>query len=187
MSPKGKNPLLWMFALGLLTLAGSYGTYLWWRPTRHMNHGELLEVRPLPATTLQELSGRQFPFESLHGKWLLLTVQPAICDARCQQKLYYMRQVRTAQNENMMRIERLWLVTGAGNPDPKLLAEHPGLVVARVIDQAWLSALPVRHEAGEHIYLIDPLGNLVLRYNDESDPQGMLKDLVRLLKVSRIG
>lgn len=187
MSLNGKNPLLWLFALGLLTLVGSYGAYRWWRPAQHMNHGELLETRPLPATVLQEVSGRQFPFESLRGKWLLLTVQPASCDARCRLKLYYMRQVRTAQNENMMRIERLWLVTGEGNPAAELLAEHPGLRVARLTDPGWLSALPVQREAAEHIYLIDPLGNLVLRYNAESNPQGMLKDLLRLLKVSRIG
>lgn len=187
MSHEGKRPLLWMFALCLLSLFASYGAYLWWRPAQQMNHGELLETRLLPATMLQEPSGRQFPFETLRGKWLLLTVQSAACDARCQLKLYSMRQVRTAQNENMMRIERLWLVTGEGNPAAELLAQHPGLRVARLADPAWLSALPVRREAGEHIYLIDPLGNLVLRYNDESDAKGMLKDLVRLLKISRIG
>lgn len=190
MSHKGKSPLLWLLALGVLTFAASYGAYRWWRPAQHMNHGELLETRPLPATLLQDASGRQFPLESLRGRWLLLTVQPAACDQGCQQKLYYMRQVRTAQNENMLRIERLWLLSDAGQPAPALLAEHPGLVVARPLDPAWLSALPVRSEANgrsEHIYLIDPLGNLVLRYGNESNPAGMLKDLVRLLKVSRIG
>ena len=179
--------MLWIILVCLLALVGSYGAYIWWRPTQQMNHGELLETRPLPAAMLQDASGRQFPFESLRGKWLLLTVQPAACDDRCRQKLYYMRQVRTAQNENMMRVERLWLVTGAGHPAPELVAEHSGLIIARLVDPAWLAALPVRREAGEHIYLIDPLGNLVLRYDDESNPKGILKDLVRLLKVSRIG
>jgi len=187
MPREGKRPLLWMFGLCLLSVVASYGAYMWWRPAQQMNHGELLETRPVPTTVLQELSGRRLPFEALRGKWLLLTVQPAACDARCRLKLYYMRQVRTAQNENMMRIERLWVLTGEGNPAPELLAEQPGLIVARLVDPAWLAALPVRREAGEHIYLIDPLGNLVLRYNDESDAKGMLKDLVRLLKVSRIG
>ena len=187
MSSEGKRPLLWMIALCLFSLAASYGAYLWWQPAQHMNHGELLETRPVPATMLQEVSGRQFPFAALRGKWLLLTVQSAACDARCRLKLYYMRQVRTAQNENMMRIERLWLLTGEGNPAPELLAEHPGLIVARLVDPAWLASLPVQHETGAHIYLIDPLGNLVLRYNDESNPQGMLKDMLRLLKISRIG
>lgn len=187
MSHEGKRPLLWMVAVCLLSLLASYGAYIWWRPTQHMNHGELLETRPLPAATLQDLTGREFPFETLRGKWLLLTVQPAACEARCRQKLYYMRQVRTAQNENMMRIERLWLLTGAGSPATELLAEHPGLIVARPLEPAWLATLPLRQDAGEHIYLIDPLGNLVLRYGDESEPKGMLKDLVRLLKISRIG
>jgi len=187
MSPKWKSPLLWMLAVCLLSLLASYGAYLWWRPAQQMNHGELLETNPLPATLLQDISGRQFPLASLRGKWLLLTVQPAACDERCRLKLYFIRQVRIALNENMMRIERVWLLTGEGHPASALLAEHPGLMVARAVDPAWLAVLPVRREASEHIYLIDPLGNLVLRYNDESNPEGMLKDLVRLLKISRIG
>lgn len=187
MSHKAKSPLLWMFVVCLLSLLASYSAYLWWRPASQMNHGELLATRLLPATLLQDIYGRQIAFESLHGKWLLVTVQPAACDQRCRLKLYYMRQVRTAQNENMLRIERLWLLTGDGSPAPALLAEHPGLLVARPVDPAWLASLPVQREAAEHIYLVDPLGNLVLRYNDESNAKGMLKDLVRLLKVSRIG
>ena len=187
MSLEGKRPLVWILAVCLLSLVASYAAYIWWRPTQQMNHGELLETRPLPATVLQELGGRRFPFDTLRGRWLLLTVQSAACDPRCRQKLYFMRQVRTAQNENMMRVERLWLLTGAGDPAPEVLVEQPGLIVARLLDPAWLAALPVRREAGEHIYLVDPLGNLVLRYNDESDAKGMLKDLLRLLKVSRIG
>jgi len=187
MANEGKRPLLWIFAVCLLSLVASYGAYVWWRPTQQMNHGELLEIRPVSAAMLQEVSGRQFPFEALRGKWLLLTVQAAACDERCRLKLYYMRQVRTAQNENMMRIERLWVLTGEGSPAPELLAEQAGLIVARPVDPAWLASLPVRRELAEHIYLIDPLGNLVLRYNDESAAKGMLKDLVRLLKVSRIG
>jgi cytochrome oxidase Cu insertion factor (SCO1/SenC/PrrC family) len=176
-----------MFAVCLLSLVASYAAYVWWRPIQQMNHGELLETRLLPATTLQEVSGHRFPFEKLQGKWLLVTVQSSACDERCRLKLYYMRQVRTAQNENMMRIERLWLLADEGSPAPTVLAEHPGLIIARPVDPAWLGALPVRQAAGEHIYLVDPLGNLVLRYGDESTPKGMLKDLVRLLKISRIG
>lgn len=187
MSSEGKNPILWMLLLSILSVAASYGAYLWWSPSQHVNHGELLETHPLPATMLKDLSGRQFPLESLRGKWLLLTIQSSACNEHCQQKLYYMRQLRTAQNENMQRIDRLWLVTGEGDPNPALLAEHPGLIVARPVVPAWLAALPVRNEASEHIYLIDPLGNLVLRYGADSNPKGMLKDLVRLLKYSRIG
>lgn len=187
MSAEGKRPLLWILAVCLLSLVASYGAYIWWRPAQQMNHGELLPTKPVPAAMLQDISGRQFPLETLRGKWLLVTVQSAACDARCRQKLYYMRQVRTALNENMMRVERLWLLADAGNPSPELLAEHPGLLVARPLDSAWLGVFPVRREAGEHVYLIDPLGNAVLRYDDTSEPKGMLKDLGRLLKVSRIG
>ena len=184
---KGCRTLLLIAAICVLPIVASYVLYMGWRPEGRMNHGELLETRLLPVTVLSDLAGKSLSTESLRGKWLLVTIQPPSCDERCQRKLYFMRQVRTTQGENMERIERLWLINGPGTPDAKLLAEHAGLRVARVQDPAWLSAFPVKSEAAEHIYLIDPLGNLVLRYGDDLDPKGMIKDLTRLLKVSRIG
>ena len=72
----------------------------------------------------------------------------------------------------------------------QLLAEHPGLWVARTADAAWTGALPPARAGAAtdaYVYLIDPLGNLVLRYDETFNPKGMLKDLGRLLKYSRIG
>ncbi|MBI3526292.1 MAG: hypothetical protein HY066_17510 [Betaproteobacteria bacterium] len=178
-----------MAAISALPFIAAYLVYLNWRPQSGMNHGELLEIRPLPQGVLTELNGNTLPTGKLRGKWLLVTIQSPSCDEKCQQKLYYIRQVRTAQGENMPRVERLWVLRGAGTPNPSLLAAHPGLLVARAADPSWLSAFPVKGggDLTEHIYLIDPLGNLVLRYNDDVNPEGMVKDLTRLLKVSRIG
>jgi hypothetical protein len=184
---KGRRTLLLIAAICALPIIASYVLYMGWRPEGRMNYGELLETRLLPVAILSDLAGKSIATDSLRGKWWLVTIQSPSCDPRCQRKLYTMRQVRTTQGENMERIERLWLINGDGAPDPKLLAEHPGLLVGRPQDPAWLAAFPVKDKASDHIYLIDPLGNLVLRYGDEVDPKGMIKDLTRLLKVSQIG
>ena len=191
MTAKSNYTLLLIAAVCLLPLVGSYLLYQWWRPSSQMNHGELLETRPLAMALLQNAAdGKPLPGPGLRGKWMLLTVQPAACDDRCRRKLYFMRQVRTATNENMERIERVWLLDGAGEPDEKLRVEHPGLWLARTADTSWTAPLASGKVVGgtdAYIYLIDPLGNLVLRYDESFNPKGMLKDLARLLKYSRIG
>lgn len=191
MTAKSNRTLLLIAAISILPVVGSYLLYQWWRPSSQMNHGELVETRPLAMSLLQGAAdGKSLPGPGLKGKWVLLTVQPAACDERCRRKLYYMRQVRTATNENMERIERVWLLDGTGHPDVRLLAEHPGLWVARTADAAWTGALPPAGAGAAtdaYIYLIDPLGNLVLRYDETFNPKGILKDLGRLLKYSRIG
>ncbi len=187
MLTNGRRTVLLLAALCVLPMLAAYVVFLGWRPEQGINHGELLVTRQLPGTQLVDLAGKSFSSDVLQGKWLMVTIQPPSCDGRCQRKLYYMRQVRMAQGEDAVRIQRLWLIDGAGVPDAKLLAEHPGLLAARAQDPAWLATFPVRGSVFEHIYLIDPLGNLVLRYGDDVDPKGMIKDLTRLLKVSRIG
>jgi cytochrome oxidase Cu insertion factor (SCO1/SenC/PrrC family) len=183
------NRTLWLIAaVSVLPVVGSYLLYQWWRPSSHINHGELVETKPLPMALLADAAtGKALPGPGLKGKWVLLTVQKADCDERCRLKLYYMRQVRTATNENMERIERVWVLDGPGMPDKQLLAEHSGLWLARTPDPGWTTQLPAAAGTSSYVYLIDPLGNIVLRYGEGFQPKGMLKDLGRLLKYSRIG
>ncbi|HUY03998.1 MAG TPA: hypothetical protein VMV33_11995 [Rhodocyclaceae bacterium] len=187
MLSNGRRTLLLLAVVSVLPLLTAYVVFLNWRPAHSINHGELIATHSLPSAQLSDLAGKPFSSDVLHGKWQLVTIQPPSCDQRCQRSLYYIRQVRLAQGENMSRVGRLWLLSGAGAPDPKLLAEHPGLLVARAQNPAWLSAFPAKEDRSAHIYLIDPLGNFVLRYDDGADPKGMIKDLTRLLQVSQIG
>lgn len=186
---KGSNrTLLLIVAVSIFPIVGSYLLYQWWRPSAQMNHGELVETRPLAmASLVQAATGTPLPGPGLKGKWVLLTAQPGNCDERCRLKLYYMRQVRTATNNNMERIERVWLLDGAGTPDKQLVAEHPGLWLARSNDATWARSLPATAATDTYIYLLDPLGNVVLRYDETFNAKGMLKDLGRLLKYSRLG
>jgi hypothetical protein len=147
--------------------------YFGWGTGAAGNYGELIAPRPLTGA----------PFAELRGKWVLVSFDPAACDAYCEKKLYFMRQLRRAQGANEARIERLWIVTDAGALRAELLAAIEGTHIARTIAHG--DVFPGSHR--EHIYLVDPLGNLMLRFPRDPDASRMLKDLQRLLKYSRIG
>jgi hypothetical protein len=147
--------------------------YFGWAPGGSSNYGELIPPRPIPGA----------PLEKLRGKWVLVTFDAAACDSYCEQKLYFMRQTRRAQGKEQVRIERLWLLTDGGRPRPELLAalEDAHIAPADGLPQAFPG------NAVDHIYLVDPLGNLMLRFPRDPDPKRIIKDLSRLLKYSRIG
>ncbi len=147
--------------------------YLVWAPGGTGNYGELIPPKPLSGG----------PLEQLKGKWVLVSFDAAACDAYCEKKLYFMRQTRRAQGKEQLRIERAWLLTGPGQPRAELLQAIEGTHVAPAGELA--KAFP--GTPADHIYLVDPLGNLMLRFPRDPDPKKIIKDLNRLLKYSRIG
>ena len=174
MSPKAKIGLIFLVCAAPIVL----GTLAWrfhWGTPATANYGELLPPRTLEGGA----------FQGLRGKWLLVTFDPAACDARCEKKLFVVRQVRRAQGAGAERMERLWLVTDGGKPRPELLAAIEGSHVEPARSAGDLAAFP--GEPREHIYVVDPLGNVMMRYPADPDPARMIKDFERLLKVSRIG
>ncbi len=172
-------------ALFVLPLALSFWMYYGggWQPAGRTNHGELLQpVRPLPLDRWPEA-------KPLAEKWALLFVARGSCDEPCRNALLVMRQTRLSLNQEMHRVNRV-LIAHAGCCDEEFFRrEHTGLIVldagsapARDV----LEAFPADDPA-HSIYLVDPLGNLVLRYDDRSNPKGLLQDLKKLLKLSHIG
>jgi len=186
---KAQRVMVLFFLIGLFLAIGPYVFYAWWKPAAQINKGELLETRSagLQLLALEGVTPVKMLAEGVKKKWVFLTVQTASCDARCQNKLYLMRQIRTAQGESMDRIERAWVILGDGQPAPQLLKLHPGLHLARVSNLAGLAQLPLGTDPGACIFVIDPLGNLVMRYDDRSAPKDILKDMSRLLRFSGIG
>lgn len=151
-----------------------------------------------PAVPLTEFSleaqASRFDLDSLRGHWTMLYMPEGVCAEACVRNLYNMRQVRLALNHRMDRVKRAVLATSGEQLDENLLAEHAGLIVATgtALDQATLRdqirAAEQDMEALEDaIYLIDPFGNVMLRFPTDLPPKSMLKDLKHLLKVSRIG
>jgi hypothetical protein len=164
-----------------------YGTG--WRPLRTVNHGELITpARPLAAADLQPaLPAAAAPL--FQGKWSLVYIGDGRCDEACRQSLYVMRQSRLSLNTEMTRVERVFLATSGCCARDFLAHEYPGL---RVLDASspaaspLLRAFPV-NEREQSLFIVDPLGNLMMRYDVRQNPKGLLEDLKKLLSLSHIG
>ncbi len=159
--------------------------YRFFPPAGRVNYGELLEAKPLPAAQLARLDGTPFSLAELRGKWVLLQADRADCDAPCRAKLFNMRQARLAQGQNMDRVERVWLLLDEGRPPAEIAHLCDGVVIARGA-AALTAALPAA-DVRDPIFLIDPLGLLILKFPAHADPRGMIKDLERLLRYSSVG
>ena len=168
----------------------SYLAYYVMPPLGRTNFGDLIEPqRPIPNLRLAGADGAAFRFETLRGRWVLLQFDSGRCDPACVDKLYAMRQQRTMTGKDRERVERVWLIGDAAVPADTLASDYAGTVVLRA-DPAELSPVfPV--EAGrrleDYLYLIDPRGNLMMRFPATGEPARIRKDLGRLLKASRVG
>jgi len=164
--------------LAIFFLLPAAASWVAWRfelvPGTTGNYGLLLPPRPMPFA----------PFAALKGRWVLVQFDGGACNARCERKLYIMRQIRRAQGREMHRVERLWLLTDAVQPRPELRSAIEGTVIAPAPPQV---QFPAERSVLDHIYLVDPLGNLMMRFPREPEPSRMIKDLQRLLKVSGFG
>ena len=187
MQLSSRSKFLLLVAVFVAPVVAAYVAYSGWRPAAHSNYGDLLEVTPLQQTAGSRPDGQPFNLDALRGKWVMVHVGPAACDAACAWQLYLMRQTRIAQGKEQSRIERLWVLTDSATPDAQLLKEHPGLYVWRPANAAFVAQFPAAQNRAEHIYLVDPLGNLMLRFPAQVDPKRMMKDLRLLLKASQIG
>ena len=168
----------------------SYFTYYVIRPEGRRNYGELITPqRPLPAVATTDLNGKPGELAILKNQWLLVNVAGAACEAACQQRLYFQRQLRESLGKGKDRLDRVWLVPDAASVDARLI---PALTEARVLRisadvlAAWLPAAQGQRME-DHLYVVDPLGNLMMRFPANMDTAGAAKakrDLDRLLRAS---
>ncbi len=185
---RGRLKLLLLAAFFAAPLALAWLAYRFeWGIGATGNYGELVGPTHLPEVALTALDGRQLSTSALRGKWLLVQFDAARCDPYCERKLYDMRQVRRALGKDMERVARLWVLTDSGAPAAGVLAAFEGTEVLRSDGGPFAAAFGTPARLPDHIYLVDPMGNLMLRFPREPDPSKMLKDLKRLLKYSQIG
>lgn len=151
-----------------------------------VNYGELLTVKKLEGSGIKLLDNTIFRMKDLKGKWVMLMVDSGSCDKACQQKLYHMRQVRTVQHKEKHRVERLWLIDDDVVPTQDIVQEYEGTLLVKVNDRDLLDLIPPKESQRKHIYMVDPLGNLMMRYPEELNPTKMGKDIKRLLHVSQL-
>ena len=185
----------WMLFLVIAVCAApvilSYLTYYVIKPERRNNYGALIDPRqhPIPDLRSASLEGKPATLNDFHGKWILLKADAGACDQRCTDKLYYQRQLRLTQGKERDRIERVWLVTDDAPLSTALMKEYDGTRILRVDPKKLAAWLPV--DAGtaveDHLFVIDPLGNLMMRFPKNPDYNKVKKDITKLLKASGIG
>jgi hypothetical protein len=161
-----------------------------WRPAGHINHGELIQpVIQLSDVRLpMAMEGTAVRNVFAHH-WTIVYIGDGRCADACHRALYVMRQARFALNTDMARVQRVFLVTGDCCDRAFLLREHPGLIVldASTSEGTKLLAQFPPADLAETLFLVDPLGNLMMRYDSRQDLRGLLEDLKRLLQLSHIG
>ena len=171
-------------------VVASYFTYYVIRPDGRRNYGELITPqRPIPAIATVDLDGKIDELAVLKKQWLLITVADAQCSEPCQQRLYFQRQLREALGREKTRLDRILLLTDNAPVDARL---RPALTEATVLrvpaDQLaqWLPAA-TGQQLEDHLYLVDPMGNLMMRFPANMDTAGAAKakrDIDRLLRAS---
>ena len=195
---RGRRRLLALAALFFVPLAVAFWMYYapgGWRPSGDASKGDLIDpARPLPELAVPTMDGPPTGAEFLRGRWTMLYVGDGLCDDRCRKALYLTRQTRIALNKDMDRVQRVFLVTDRCCDRAFLAQEHPDLVVARVDDAAsarLLEPFPtydgVSVAAAGRIYLVDPLGNLLMSYAPAAPEKALLTDVKKLLRLSHIG
>lgn len=174
-----------VIAVCIAPVAASYLAYYVFPPSGRTNYGTLIEPRLALGQPMARDSGAAFSFDELAGRWVLIAASGGACDAQCRSALLQTRQQRLMAGKEMERIERVWLVTDTVPIDAELLRAHEGLHVVRAPAgsvEAWL-AMPGGGIDG-HVYVVDPMGNLMLRWPRDPEPQRVKKDLARLLTAS---
>lgn len=179
-------------ALFLVPLALAFYVYYGtaWRPTGRVNHGSLISPpRPLPQPALPRVPPGAPAAVTVRGAWTLIYVGDGACDPDCQRALLVMRQTRLALNNDMTRVARVWLATAECCPAASRAPPEAGLVVLDASGPAagaLLQAFPAAGRA-HSLFVVDPLGNLMMSYDARNDPHGLLEDLRKLLRLSHIG
>jgi len=186
----GRLKMLLVLLICAAPVAASYFTYFVVRPGARTNYGTLIvPTRSLPELKLHTLDGRPLPSPSLKGQWLLVVAGPARCDAGCEQRLFVQRQLREMLGRERERLDKVWLITDGGQPAPALRAAAeaaPAVQVLRADHDAvagWLAPAP-GHALEDHLYLVDPMGEWMMRMPAGVDPARVKRDLDRLLRAS---
>ncbi|MFC4277440.1 SCO family protein [Achromobacter aloeverae] len=193
--------VLIVFLVSLAPVVAAVVFYLnpqWW-PRDGSNYGALIEPqRDLPGPgqlPLATLDGQPYDLRQLRGKWLLMTADGGACPDSCARKLFIIRNTHASQGKNVDRVARVWFITDDAPVPSKVLDAYVGTVMVRARPEQLAAFLL---EAGADpatasgalagpMWLVDPLGHLMLRFPPDADPVKVRSDLSKLIYNSRIG
>jgi hypothetical protein len=184
-----RRSLVILLALFFAPLAAAFVLYYFtgWRPAGSSNNGELLQpVLQLPEGTESVLQGTG-PEDR---NWALVYVGDGKCDEDCRRALVVARQTRLSLNQEMTRVNRVFFATSNCCDLAYIDQEHQGLKVRDAADIEAVDQLNAVLPASDHrhwLYIVDPHGNIVMRYDVRKEPRGLFEDVKKLLKLSHIG
>ena len=187
----GRLKMLLVLAVCAAPVVASYFTYFVIRPEGRTNYSELISpMRALPQRLpLLDLQGRAVPAAGLKGQWLLVVVAAGGCDAKCEGLLYLQRQLRETLGRDKDRVDKIWFVTDNTLPRPEVLRAieigDPASVlrVPRAALAEWLAPAPGQ-ALEAHLYIVDPMGQWMMRAPPEPEPARLRRDVERLLRAS---
>jgi hypothetical protein len=187
----GRLRMLAVLLVCAAPVIASYFTYYVVRPEGRRNYGELVEPqRPMPALAATAMDGKPVLLSSLRGQWLLVSVAGGACDAGCEGHLYLQRQLREGLGKDKDRLDWVWLVP---DDQPVRDALMPALAQATVLRvdgrdlSQWL-APAAGQQLADHLYLVDPMGNWMMRFpaakTEPATAAKIKRDVERVLRAS---
>ncbi len=183
----GRIKMLLVLLVCAAPVVASYFTYYVIRPEGRRNYGELIEpVRSLPAVQGVQADGTPLLLTALQQQWLLVSVADSACDVQCERHLYLQRQIREGLGKDKDRLDWVWLRTGDAALSDVLQKGTAAATVLKVDEQAlaaWLEPA-AGHRLADHLYLVDPWGNWMMRFPADADPAKVRKDIERLLRAA---
>jgi hypothetical protein len=173
-------------ALFLIPLVAAFYMYYGasWRPAQRTNHGELITpVRQLPRASAT------YGATTFTHTWSLVYVGAGSCNDVCKGALYVMQQTQLGLNHDMHRVQRVFVATGPSALQEPFASEHPGLVIINAVrpDTEELVRQFPEEDRAYAVFVVDPLGNLMMRFDTRENPKGLREDLIKLLTLSNIG
>ena len=186
----GRLKMLLVLLACAAPVVASYFTYYVIRPEGRSNYGSLiLPTRSIPPLALRTLEGATVDARSLRGQWLLVSVGPSACAGDCEKRLFMQRQVREMLGRERDRLDKVWLVSDDAPLKPALRAALEAPVPVRVLRVApaelarWLEPAPGQ-ALEDHLYIVDPMGEWMMRMPAAAEPSRVKRDLDRVLRAS---
>jgi len=187
----GRLKMLLVLLVCAAPVIASYFTYFVIRPEGRTNYSELVQpARPVPAELpLANLQGQAVSPSSLKGQWLLVVVAGAACNERCEKNLWLQRQLRESLGRDSARLDKVWLINDGASTRPETVqAVTSGVpvTVLRVPSEAlaaWLQPAAAQ-QLDEHMYIVDPMGNWMMRVPPQPDAAKLKRDILKLLRAS---
>lgn len=183
----GRWKMVLLFLVCAAPVIASYLTYYVIRPEGRHNYGELIDPqRPMPDIMGTNVQGEPVSLHALKDQWLLISVADSACSEACQQHLYLQRQLRETLGREKDRLDWVWLRTGSADMSESLRAATAAAQVV-LVDTDSLAAWLVPAEGRrieDHLYVVDPLGNWMMRFPADLDSKRAKRDLDRLLRAS---